>query len=138
MLNIWRLNNKSKIIKVKRPKSTTDYQCGKKIELSPDYARVTLSYVALYIFTFLIGVFVFVAAGYPVVDAMFEYASTLSTIGLSVGITSAEMPTFLKIVQIITMWFGRLEFIAIIIAVLKMTTSFYDSDVVVENNTHSV
>jgi trk system potassium uptake protein TrkH len=111
---------------------------GKRVELSPEYAQRILSYVALYIFTFLLGVFVFVASGYSVIDSMFEYASTLSTIGLSVGITSPEMPTFLKLVQIITMWFGRLEFIAIIIAILKLTTHFYELDVEVDDSNYSV
>ncbi|MGM0369951.1 MAG: TrkH family potassium uptake protein [Bacillota bacterium] len=111
---------------------------GKRIELSPEYAQRILSYVALYIFTFLLGVFVFVASGYSVIDSMFEYASTLSTIGLSVGITSPEMPTFLKLVQIITMWFGRLEFIAIIIAILKLTTHFYELDVRADDSNYSV
>ncbi|MGM0471431.1 MAG: TrkH family potassium uptake protein [Bacillota bacterium] len=102
------------------------YLRGSRKKLSPNFVRQIFSYVILYLVTFLIGSFIFTAYGYPVVDSMFEYASTLSTIGLSVGITGSHMPTALKILQIITMWLGRLEFIAIIISFLKITTRFYD------------
>lgn len=95
------------------------YLRGEKKKIADDYLVKIAGYTSLYLFTFLIGSFIFIAHGYSVIEALFEYASTLSTIGLSVGITGPEMPNLLKGLQIITMWLGRLEFIALIIFVVK-------------------
>jgi trk system potassium uptake protein TrkH len=75
------------------------------------------SFISMYIITFLVGVFIFVLNGYPLLDSMFEFASSLGTVGLSIGITSYEVPDVIKIVQIIGMGLGRLEFMAIIISI---------------------
>jgi len=45
---------------------------------------------------------------------MFESASALGNVGLSSGITSPSMPDGLKILYIVMMWAGRLEFISIL------------------------
>jgi trk system potassium uptake protein TrkH len=51
--------------------------------------------------------------GYSLSEASFESVSAAANVGLSCGITSPSMPGFLKVVYIIQMWAGRLEFIAI-------------------------
>jgi trk system potassium uptake protein TrkH len=38
--------------------------------------------------------------------------SASAAVGLSVGVTSPTMPLLMKIVMILQMWIGRLEFIA--------------------------
>ncbi|MGA7269552.1 MAG: TrkH family potassium uptake protein [Acidimicrobiia bacterium] len=77
--------------------------------LSQSVMAVTLLFVALYLFGALVGIFY----GYPLQDALFESVSAAGTVGLSVGISGAGMPTGLEITYILLMWAGRLEFIAI-------------------------
>jgi trk system potassium uptake protein TrkH len=54
---------------------------------------------------------------------MFEFASAIGTVGLSVGITRPEMPLASKIAEIFGMWLGRLEFIAIFHAFIRLSRS---------------
>lgn len=48
---------------------------------------------------------------YDFVDSMFEVTSSLSCVGLSVGITTPTIPVASKIILIVAMYFGRLEFL---------------------------
>jgi len=45
--------------------------------------------------------------------ASFESASAAGNVGLSIGVTTAAMPAFLKITYIAEMWLGRLEFLSV-------------------------
>ncbi|MFA5039144.1 MAG: TrkH family potassium uptake protein [Candidatus Omnitrophota bacterium] len=74
-------------------------------------ALITIAYISLYIFGALAGCF----AGYPFLQALFESTSAAGNVGLSCGITQASMPVFLKIVYILQMWAGRLEFFSILV-----------------------
>jgi trk system potassium uptake protein TrkH len=84
-------------------------------------ALILLSYINLYLF----GTIATMLYGYSLSEAAFESVSAAANVGLSCGITSPLMPDVLKMVYIVQMWAGRLEFIAIfalggmIIAALK-------------------
>lgn len=54
-----------------------------------------------------------VLLGYDATMSTFEATSAVATCGLSVGITTPSMPLLLKIVYIISMWVGRMEFLSI-------------------------
>lgn len=70
---------------------------------------ITISYLCLYLFGTIIGM----ACGYPLLDSLFESTSAAGNVGLSCGITDVNMPVALKIVYIIQMWMGRLEFMSV-------------------------
>ncbi len=70
---------------------------------------ITISYLVLY----LIGAIAGMVYGYPLLDSLFESTSAAANVGLSCGITDASMPAALKIIYIIQMWMGRLEFISV-------------------------
>lgn len=55
------------------------------------------------------------AAGFSFEDSLFEVISGLSTVGLSVGVTSAELPAWAKLLLAFTMWVGRIEILAALI-----------------------
>ncbi|HUW69536.1 MAG TPA: potassium transporter TrkG [bacterium] len=74
------------------------------------YALITVLYVGMWAVATLAGV----AAGYPVLDSAFEAASVSGNVGLSIGVTAPAMPIFLKIVYILVIWAGRLEFMAVL------------------------
>ena len=75
---------------------------------------------SLYFITYIVGVLVLLGYGYGTLDSMFEYASALSTVGLSVGITSPDAPTGVLWVETIGMFLGRLEFLAVLYAIAKI------------------
>ena len=75
-------------------------------------------FIFLYLIIFFIGVTITTAYGNPVADSLFEYASSLSTVGLSIGITSGDAPTGLLWTQIVGMFLGRLEFFTVFIGII--------------------
>lgn len=66
-----------------------------------------------FIFLYGLGAFSGLLAGYPLQQALFESISAAANVGLSCGITQASMPNFLKVVYILEMWAGRLEFVSV-------------------------
>lgn len=89
------------------------YRPEGKVFLTKNHFIETTNYVTLYIFAYIVGVIIITINGYSLKDAMFEFASTLGTVGLSVGITSPTAPLSVTWTQIIGMIFGRLEFFVI-------------------------
>ncbi|PNR94139.1 TrkH family potassium uptake protein [Petrotoga sp. 9PWA.NaAc.5.4] len=90
----------------------------KKIDL--EAIRNVVVVFTMYFLTYFIGVFILLIYGYPLDQALFEYASTLSAVGLSTGITSANAPLVVIWTQTLGMYLGRLEFFVIIDAVIKV------------------
>jgi trk system potassium uptake protein TrkH len=73
-----------------------------------------MTVAVLYAFTYITGGIIGAAYGFPIESAMFESVSAAANVGLSTGITSPAMPGGLKILYILQMWAGRLEFIALL------------------------
>lgn len=72
-------------------------------------ALIVLSYLGL----FATGVTLTALAGFSLPESVFEAASVTGNVGLSIGVTSAAMPAFLKVFYIFAMWIARLEFLAV-------------------------
>ncbi|WP_027340652.1 TrkH family potassium uptake protein [Halonatronum saccharophilum] len=92
----------------------------KKLYIKGEYIREVANYIFIYMLTFFAGVLVFLAYGYGLRESMFEFASSLGTVGLSIGITSPDAPVVIIWTQIIGMFLGRLEFLVIFFALFKM------------------
>ena len=86
----------------------------KDIILSDAMVKSACLIIALYLLTFAVGTLAGMYAGYPYMMAAFESASVTGNVGLSIGITSPAMPAFLKILYIVIMWLGRLEFMSVL------------------------
>jgi trk system potassium uptake protein TrkH len=69
--------------------------------------------VIFYIMTYAIGTVIAIFYGYEPVQALFDSVSAGSNTGLSCGVISPAMPLVLKIIYIIEMWAGRLEFMSL-------------------------
>ncbi|MGE5653475.1 MAG: TrkH family potassium uptake protein [Bacillota bacterium] len=72
-------------------------------------ALVVVSYVAL----FGIGVVLTALSGASMPEAAFETASVTGNVGLSIGVTNPQMPAYLKLWYIVSMWIARLEFFSV-------------------------
>jgi len=89
-----------------RPETVTTRQVAGVVAMAVLYG---LAYVAL--------VAIMTGYGYDIASAMFETASTLGTVGLSVGVTSASAPTVVLVAQSVGMLLGRLELVVVVVAI---------------------
>ncbi len=80
--------------------------------LQGDEIQAALLLIFLYGVVVAVSWLQFVATGYHPLDSLFEVVSATGTVGLSVGITSADLPAQLKGVLCADMLMGRLEIIA--------------------------
>lgn len=79
------------------------------------------TFVLLYATVLIVSAYVFMLHGVDTGDAIFEVSSALGTVGLSVGVTDAAMPSILKIVLCIDMLLGRIEIIPLLVLVMPRT-----------------
>jgi len=92
---------------------------GQKLE--NDDAERALIVLSLFIFVIFFSWFPFVVTGYDPVDSLFEVVSATGTVGLSTGIVSTDLPSFLKGVLCADMLMGRLEVIAFLVLFFPKT-----------------
>jgi trk system potassium uptake protein TrkH len=82
--------------------------------------RDTAIFVFLYFSAFFVGTGILAAYGYSFRDSLFEFASSLGTVGLSIGVTTSGAPAGVLWTETAGMFLGRLEFYAVVVAVLKL------------------
>ncbi|MDD7363454.1 MAG: potassium transporter TrkG [Peptoniphilus sp.] len=76
----------------------------------------TTSFIALYLSVFTLGSLLLVASsGASLTEAMFEFASSLGTVGLSMGVTSPSASNLTLFIEIAGMLLGRLELFIVMI-----------------------
>jgi trk system potassium uptake protein TrkH len=92
---------------------------GKVSIVDRDVVQVAVFAVA-YLSIFVLGAGVLVACGFGLQESLFEYASALGTVGLSVGVTSASAPAPVLWAEIVGMLLGRLEIFIVLIALRKL------------------
>ena len=92
---------------------------GRRLE-SADLIQALLI-VALFGAVVMVSWLAFLAHGYPPMDALFEVVSAAGTVGLSTGITSSDLPDFLKLVLCLDMLAGRLEVVALLVTLYPVT-----------------
>ena len=107
------------------PNAVVPMKIGKYVVSEKEMSNAAL-YGILYLSSLMAGAVVFMFSGESVADSLFEVASALGNVGLSVGLTGPDMPVHEKLVLIIEMWIGRLE----IFPVLMMILSPFRKDVV--------
>ena len=92
----------------------------KKIFIKDKYIREAANYIFIYLMTYFTGVLIFLAHDYGLSDSMFEFASALGTVGLSIGITGPNAPDAILWTEMVGMILGRLEFLVIFYAIAKL------------------
>lgn len=87
-----------------------------------DDARVRQigAFVFLYMSHYVAGTLILCVCGFTLQDSLFEFASALGTVGLSVGVTTVNMPSLALWAESIAMFLGRLEFIVVAVSILKL------------------
>jgi trk system potassium uptake protein TrkH len=83
--------------------------------MNDDDIQRALMLILLFIVVIALSWLPFLAYRYAPLDALFEVVSATATVGLSVGITTPNLPDFLKGVLMLDMLLGRLEIIALLV-----------------------
>lgn len=96
------------------------YKGEKRLYIQPEHIRSLMNYVVFYLLTYAVGSAVIMGCGFPIKETLFEFASALGTVGLSMGITSISSSPTVLITEILGMFMGRLEFFVIFYCVVKI------------------
>jgi trk system potassium uptake protein TrkH len=96
----------------------------KDIILEDKYVRMSALILISYVNLYLVGTIAGMLFGYSLSEASFESVSAAANVGLSCGITSPSMPAVLKVVYMVQMWMGRLEFIAVMVLFGMVVATF--------------
>lgn len=96
------------------------WQGAQRRFISDAELRHTGLFVFLYLCSWVAGGLVVCSGGYPVAAGLFEFASTVGTVGLSMGVTGAGTPPAILWTQIVGMLLGRLEFFTVILGIIKL------------------
>jgi trk system potassium uptake protein TrkH len=92
---------------------------GQRLESNELLRAATV--ILLFLGVLVISWLPFLAYGYAPLEALFEVASAIGTVGLSVGITRPDLEPFLKAVLCMNMLLGRLEVLAVLVALSPRT-----------------
>lgn len=117
--NLWR-NVKRKVLP-ERNVLLCQYNRGTEKEiLSDDRIEEISTYAQVYLLIFVLGsIMLSYFADCPILYGAFEFASSLGTVGLSIGVTTMETSNICLLIEIIGMIMGRLE----IFVLFKIFTS---------------
>lgn len=96
------------------------WQGEQRLFLDDRRLRQVALFVATYVSVFFVGSAWVAAHGFDLELALFEFASALGTVGLSVGVTTPDAPITLLWGLTAGMFLGRLEFFAVFIGVFKL------------------
>ena len=96
------------------------WQGEQKDFISEARIRQIGTFLFLYLTTYALGSLIIAATGVSFKDSLFEFASALGTVGLSVGVTGPQASSVILWTEIAGMFLGRLEFFVIISGVMKL------------------
>lgn len=119
---IWQIRN----FFLPRTAVTENYvwQGEQKDFISEARIRQVGTFVFLYLATYLLGSLIIAATGVGFKDSLFEFASALGTVGLSVGVTGPQACPVILWTEIVGMLLGRLEFFVVISGIMKVCSDF--------------
>lgn len=83
------------------------------------------NFLVIYIIVYLSGVTIFLLNGFPLQESIFEFASSIGNVGLSIGIINPDANNSILWTVIAGMFLGRLEFFVIFYAVIKIVKDIF-------------
>lgn len=94
------------------------YRAQGKTEITPHLIQDTISYILMYLIIFIIGaILLCVFANCSLQDALFEFASAIGTVGLSIGLTGPQTSSAVLIIEMCGMLLGRLEIFVVFVGI---------------------
>lgn len=97
------------------------YRAQGRTEIDASLMQDTISYIFIYLIIYAIGVgLLSFFANCDLQSAMFEFASALGTVGLSIGLTGPQTSAIVLIIEMCGMLLGRLEIFVVFIGISAM------------------
>lgn len=97
------------------------YRAQGKTEITPHLMQDTISYMIIYLILFFSGATLICFFSHcSMQDALFEFASALGTVGLSIGITGPQTSSIVLMIEMCGMLLGRLEIFVVFIGIHAM------------------
>jgi trk system potassium uptake protein TrkH len=96
------------------------WEADRQVFVDDARVRQVAVFVFLYLATYLLGALLLCACGFSLSDSLFEFASAIGTVGLSIGVTSAGMPDIALWAETFAMFLGRLEFMVVFVSLLNL------------------
>jgi len=96
------------------------WQGDRKDFINDSRMRQAAVFLFLFLTVYVMGSGILAAHGYGLRESFFEFASSLSTVGLSVGVTAADAPPLVLWTEILGMFLGRLEFFVVVVSLVKI------------------
>lgn len=93
---------------------------GNKTVVTKDEVVQNYSFLMIYLLALFTGTLIFTGLGFSIRESLFEFASALGTVGLSVGIVGYHANPIILWTSTIGMFLGRLEFYVVFIALTKI------------------
>lgn len=119
MLRLCAVQIKKKLYPRSNVVSSYYIKASGKTSIDQELADDTTGFVMIYLLIYVIGsLLMMVTADCTLMEAMFDFASSFSTVGLSIGITGPTTNDATLIVEIIGMFLGRLEIFIVIIGLI--------------------
>ncbi|WP_018659600.1 TrkH family potassium uptake protein [Allofustis seminis] len=118
IIRIAWMNIKKRFLPKNQVQVETYYKVQGKQVIDADVVSDTFGYFGLYLLVYLVGsTIIALDSNVNLSHAFFEFASSLSTVGLSAGVTNPNSPTITLIVEIVGMILGRLEIYVLLLGV---------------------
>lgn len=99
----------------------------REVVISERELMQTFAFFGLYLGLLIASALLLVFGGFDIYEALFESASALGTVGLSIGVTSPELASWAKLLLALDMWAGRLEILPVLILVYPGTWKLWRS-----------
>lgn len=96
------------------------WEGNRRVFVDDAKVRQVTVFVFLYMAAYGLGVMILCACGFSLSDSLFEFASSIGTVGLSVGVTTVAMPDAALWAETLAMFLGRFEFIVLIVSLIKL------------------
>ncbi|MFU8793210.1 MAG: TrkH family potassium uptake protein [Acholeplasmataceae bacterium] len=93
---------------------------GQKTIVEKEDINQNYAFIVVYLTALVVGTLIFSGFGYGLKESLFEFASALGTVGLSMGLIHADAHPLLLWTGTVGMFLGRLEFYVVFIAIFKV------------------
>lgn len=100
--------------------SESVWQGEHRVFLQDAQVRQIVAFICLYLVTYVVGSLTLTTTGISLESALFEFASAIGTVGLSIGVTSPGTHPVALWTMSAGMFLGRLEFLVVLVTVVKL------------------
>ncbi len=96
------------------------WESDRQVPVTDSRLRQIGTFVFMYLTLYVVGTGILAAHGYGLKESLFEYASSIGTVGISIGVTLPTSPPGVLWAETLGMFLGRLEFLVVFASAAKI------------------